>query len=151
MAGMTLHSPAFAENEMIPAEHAKEHDNLSPPLVWSNVPDSAVELALVCEDPDAPSGLFLHWLVTGIDPRSTGVDRGEAPGGNPHINGYGESGWGGPQPPRGHGAHRYVFHLFALRDALDLPQRPGTADDVHRALAGKVIDSGSTVGRYERP
>jgi hypothetical protein len=114
------------------------------------VPDGTAELMLVCEDPDAPSGTFLHWLVTGIDPRSGGVDTGQTPpGGSAHLNGFRRDGWGGPHPPAGAAPHRYVFRLYALPDRVTLPEE-ATADAVHQAVAGRQLESGTLVGRYRR-
>lgn len=77
MAGIELRSPTFSDHNLIPGRHAHDRDNVSPALQWSGVPDGTVELVLLCEDPDAPSGTFLHWLVTGIDLTATGVAEGQ--------------------------------------------------------------------------
>src|SRR5215217_1227210 len=71
MAGIELRSPSFGDHQPIPARHAKDHDNLSPALEWSGVPEEAVELAVLCEDPDAPSGSFTHWVLAGLQPTAT--------------------------------------------------------------------------------
>lgn len=150
MTGIELKSPAFSDHAMIPRQYASDGENVSPPLTWSGVPGDAEELVLLCEDPDAPVGTFLHWLVTGIDPDSTGVDAGQAPAdGRAWNNGFGKPGWGGPLPPAGDPAHRYFFRLYALRRRLELPKHP-TADDVHRAVTGREQASGTLVGRYQR-
>ncbi|MGV9760639.1 YbhB/YbcL family Raf kinase inhibitor-like protein [Streptomyces tricolor] len=150
MAGMELKSPAFSDHRMIPRRHAHDADNVSPPLTWSGVPDETEELVLLCEDPDAPSGTFVHWLVTGIDPRAGGLEAGETPrGGRPHRNGFGERGWGGPQPPAGDDAHRYFFRLYALAEPVSLPDRV-TADDAHAVLDRRQLASGTLVGLYRR-
>jgi len=151
MAGIDVHSPAFDDNEPVPSRYSHDHENVSPPLHWSNVPEGTTELVLLCEDPDAPAGSFLHWLVTGIDPLAQGVDEGEIPtGGQEWANGFGERGWGGPQPPVGDRPHRYVFHLYALADPVQLPQRP-SADDVQREVErATVLASATTIGTYQR-
>lgn len=150
MAGIELKSSAFTDHATIPDRYAKLGDNVSPPLTWSGVPDEAVELALVCEDPDAPSGTFIHWLVTGIDPRSQGLDADEKPpGGHQHINGFGEPGWGGPQPPVGDKAHRYFFRVYALPGPVSIPDE-ATAEDVHNVLDRQQLASGTLVGLYQR-
>jgi len=79
MAGMELRSSAFSDHDLIPRRYARDGENLSPALQWAGVPDGTAELLLLCEDPDAPSGTFLHWLVAGIDPGATGVGEGETP------------------------------------------------------------------------
>ena len=79
MAGIDLRSPSFGDHQPIPARHAKNHDNLSPALEWSGVPEEAVELAVLCEDPDAPSGSFTHWVLAGVQPAATGLADAGAP------------------------------------------------------------------------
>jgi phosphatidylethanolamine-binding protein (PEBP) family uncharacterized protein len=89
-------------------------------------------------------------LVTGIDPGAAGVPENNTPlGGREWPNGFGEIGWGGPAPPRGDQAHHYVITLYALAERVDLPERP-TPDDVHRAVDGISIGSGSLVGLFQR-
>lgn len=150
MAGIELRSAAFDDHAYVPDRYAKAGENVSPPLSWAGVPDGAAELVLLCEDPDAPTGTFLHWLVTGIDPAGTGVGSGETPaGGVAHTNGFGEPGWGGPQPPVGDSAHRYFFRLYALPGPLELPADAG-ADQVREAAAREQLASGTLVGRYQR-
>jgi Raf kinase inhibitor-like YbhB/YbcL family protein len=150
MTGIELRSSAFSDHEMIPRRHALEGENLSPPLTWSGVPDETTELALLCEDPDAPSGTFVHWLVTGIDPHADGLaPGGTTAGGHPHTNGYGEAGWGGPQPPVGDDAHRYFFRLYALPAPVSLPES-ATAAEAHRVLDRQQLASGTLVGLYQR-
>ncbi|GAA5196092.1 YbhB/YbcL family Raf kinase inhibitor-like protein [Rugosimonospora acidiphila] len=150
MASIQLDSPAFGNHDEIPARYAHTGENISPPLRWSGLPESATELILLCEDPDAPSTTFLHWLVTGIDPASNGVSEGQIPrGGQEWPNGFGEPGWGGPQPPPGDPAHRFVFHLYALGQPIQLPDQP-SAYDVHRHVDEAAVASGTTVGLFQR-
>lgn len=150
MAGIELRSAAFNDHAFLPDRYAKAGENVSPPLAWSGVPGDTAELLLLCEDPDAPTGTFLHWLVTGIAPLSTGVDSGQTPpGGRPHTNGFGEEGWGGPQPPVGDDAHRYFFRLYALPESLPLSEG-ATADDVREAAERAALADGTLVGRYQR-
>ncbi|MEV5438482.1 YbhB/YbcL family Raf kinase inhibitor-like protein [Streptomyces sp. NPDC052682] len=150
MAGMELGSTAFDDHSFIARRYAYEGDNISPPLSWSGVPDDATELLLLCEDPDAPSGTFVHWIVVGIDPRSGGMEAGESPpGGTALVNGYGEQGWGGPHPPPGDEAHRYFFRLYALSGPCVLPDAP-SAEQVHEAVEKQQLASGTLVGLYQR-
>jgi Raf kinase inhibitor-like YbhB/YbcL family protein len=150
MAGIELRSPAFGDHEVIPGRHAHDRDNLSPALEWAGVPEGTVELLLLCEDPDAPSGNWLHWLVTGIDPAVTGTGEGQPPaGGQEWVNGFGERGYGGPEPPIGDKAHRYFFRLYALAEPVRLPARPKVAD-VHSAVDDSALASGTLVGLYQR-
>ncbi len=150
MADIELGSEAFGDRATIPRHHALEGENVSPPLTWSGIPDGTAELLLLCEDPDAPSGTFLHWLVTGIDPATGGVDAGQTPtGGTPRTNGFGETGWGGPHPPPGDEAHRYVFRLYALSEPVTLPADT-TAEDVRRAVEQRQLAGGTLIGMYRR-
>ncbi|WP_138896856.1 YbhB/YbcL family Raf kinase inhibitor-like protein [Streptomyces chryseus] len=150
MAGIELRSSAFDDGAFIPRRYAKEGDDVSPDLSWSGVPQGTAELLLLCEDPDAPSGTFVHWIVTGIDPASGGVAEGRTPeGGQPLMNGFGESGWGGPLPPPGDDAHRYVFRVYALPEPVELADEVG-AEDVHAAVDGRQLAEGTLVGRYRR-
>ena len=150
MAGIELRSPSFGDHQPIPARHAKDHDNLSPALEWSGVPQEAVELALLCDDPDAPRGTFTHWVLAGLQPTVTGLAEGEHPAAAvAGRNDFGEEGYSGPLPPVGHGLHRYVFRVFATSAPLGL-MAGASADDLRRALAGKELASGTLVGTYQR-
>ncbi|WP_326597810.1 YbhB/YbcL family Raf kinase inhibitor-like protein [Streptomyces sp. NBC_01803] len=150
MAGINLRSSAFNDQAPIPDRYAKDGGNLSPPLDWSRPPPGTEELVLLCEDPDAPSGTFVHWLVTGIDPVGGGVRGGELPqGGIPHTNGFGGRGWDGPRPPVGDPAHRYFFRLYALPEHVELPERASAAE-VHRRLDGRSLASGTLLGLHQR-
>ena len=149
-AVVALRSPAFNDHTIIPARLSMDGDNSSPPLDWSEPPEGTVELALLCEDPDAPGGTFLHWLLTGIDPSRRSLGEGEQP---PEAtaweNDYGERGYGGPKPPVGDGAHRYFFRLFALDAPLELS--PGAdLDEVRAALDGRRLATGTLVGLFAR-
>jgi len=150
MAGIELRSSAFSDHDLIPRRYSRDGENVSPQLEWSGIPDGTAELVLLCEDPDAPTGTFLHWLVTGIDPASTGVQTGETPkGGTAWRNGFGDTGWGGPQPPIGDPPHRYLFHVFAVSEPVSLPAAPA-AGDVHEAVRGVTLASGTIVGTFGR-
>lgn len=141
-----MRSTAFEDYTRMPAWCAFEHDNVPPPLEWDGVPTGTAELVLICADLDAADGGFVHWVVTGIPPTATGHD------GTPGVlgsNGSGDVAWGGPHPPLGEDVHRYVFHLFAADRPLRLAEG-ATADEVHAALDGHVLASGSIVGLYVR-
>lgn len=150
MHTIELHSPAFDDHAPIPREHSHASGDVSPPLEWSQVPDEAVELALVCEDPDAPGGTFAHWLLAGIPPETEGIDAGEEiPGAVAGRNDYGALGYGGPHPPAGDAPHRYFFRLTALSEPSGL--RAGfTADDLQEAIEDKVVGEGVLVGTFGR-
>lgn len=150
MAGMQLRSTAFADGQPIPRRHARDGEDLSPPLAWSGVPEGAAELAVVCEDPDAPSGTFVHWVLAAIDPALGGLTDGETPAGAVQgRNDFGEDGYSGPAPPPGDRPHRYVFQVSAASEPLGLSQG-ATAEALRRALAGKELASGTLTGTYQR-
>lgn len=147
---LEVSSEAFDDGDALPERFARERDDVSPPLDWSGVPAQTAELALVCEDPDAPGGPFTHWIVTGIDPSTTGVAEGSVPAGaTVGTNDFGEVGWGGPRPPRGDDAHRYVFTVFASAVPLDLAPE-ADPDDLRAALAGNEVARGELAGFYTR-
>jgi Raf kinase inhibitor-like YbhB/YbcL family protein len=145
-----LRSPSFGDHQPIPARQAKDHDNLSPALEWSGMPEGTVELAVLCEDPDAPRGTFTHWVLAGLEPTATGLVEGERPAGAVEgRNDFAEEGYGGPQPPVGDDPHRYFFQVYAASAPLGL-QAAASADDLRRALEGKELASGTLVGTYQR-
>jgi Raf kinase inhibitor-like YbhB/YbcL family protein len=153
---MKLQSSAFADGKPIPDKNARDHADDSPALSWSGAPQGTKSFALVCDDPDAPRETpWVHWVYFDI-PASLaglpeGVDKGERPktGGVQGKNDYGDVGWGGPQPPRGHGVHRYEFRLSALDTLLNLP--PGsTKAQVEKAMQRHVLARANTMGTYRR-
>jgi Raf kinase inhibitor-like YbhB/YbcL family protein len=147
---ITLRSPAFADGDSIPRRFTCDGDDVSPPLEWSGVPSSTVELALLVEDPDAPGGTFVHWVLWGLDGGLSGLGEGDVPvQARAGRNDFGRAGWGGPCPPRGSDPHRYVFTLLALSDPLAV-EAEVSADDVKRAADGKVLAEGRLTGRYGR-
>lgn len=145
-----LRSPAFSPHTIIPPRYARDGDNIPPPLEWSDVPDGTVELALICEDLDAPRGTFTHWIVTGIDPaiRSVAEDP-EPPGATDWPNDFGHKSYDGPQPPVGDDPHRYVFRLFAL-DAPVSASRDAELDEIRQRLGQHQLATGTLVGLYAR-
>jgi len=153
MSQLTLTSSAFANGAAIPARYTADGGNASPPLTWSEPPGGTKSFAIVCDDPDAPSGILVHWLAWDIkaDTRALtpGVSHtGDASGVHQGENGFGTIGWSGPSPPRGK-AHRYLFHLYALdcRPAIE----PGAERaDLERAMAGHVLAECVLIGRYGR-
>ncbi|MFO7917768.1 MAG: YbhB/YbcL family Raf kinase inhibitor-like protein [Anaerolineae bacterium] len=149
-----LTSSALEAEETIPDKYTCEGKNISPPLSWQGVPEDAQSLALVCEDPDAPSGIFTHWLLYNIPTTRYDLPENVPPhitldwGGAQGRNDFGDVGYGGPCPPRGE-THRYYFRLYALDQELDLS--PGlTRDQFFSAVEGHVLDRGDLMGRYRR-
>jgi len=143
---MKLTSRAFSDGEKIPERFSRQGGNTSPPLAWTHVPANAKSLALIVDDPDAPSGVFVHWLLYGISPDTTKFDENSPPRGvHQGTNDFGDIGYGGPQPPGG--AHRYFFHLYALDREIDLA--PGASrEDLDRAIRGHALEEAKLMGRY---
>ena len=110
-----LRSSAFTDQGTIPPHYSAHGAGASPPLEWINQPTDAVELALVVTDPSADD--FVHWVIWGLDPASTGLAENEVPAGAVEaLNGFGTLGWTPPDPPEGDTPHAYLFRLFALRE-----------------------------------
>jgi Raf kinase inhibitor-like YbhB/YbcL family protein len=148
MSDFALESSAFGHAEAIPSRHTCDGEDLSPPLRWTNVPDEARALALVVDDPDAPSGVFTHWVAWGLDPAAGGLGEGEAAP-SEGSNDFGAVGYRGPCPPPGHGRHRYVFRLYALDRELELDGGAGKAE-LEQVMEGHVLMIAELVGTYER-
>jgi Raf kinase inhibitor-like YbhB/YbcL family protein len=147
---MELNSPAFAEGDVIPTKFTCSGEDVSPKLEWSGVPENAEELMLIVDDPDAPGGLFVHWVISGLDPASGGLEEGQVPPDAVEgVNDYDRSGYGGPCPPVGHGEHRYFFHLYALSSPSGLTEG-ATAEEARAAIQGKLIEEATCMGRFER-
>ena len=150
---MTISSPAFKDKEPIPEKYTCDGDDISPPLVFNNVPVETKSLALIMDDPDAPMGTFVHWVVYDIKP-----DIREIPEDQPHSstildgakqgkNDFLKIGYGGPCPPNG--KHRYFFKLYALDTMLDLD--PGlTKEELLKYIQRHIIAQSILVGTYER-
>jgi Raf kinase inhibitor-like YbhB/YbcL family protein len=153
-ADLGLKSPSFGPNESIPVRHTADGENLSPALTWEKPPEGTRALALLCEDPDAPLPKpFVHWLLANIDPEQSSRMLSEGvrliPGGVAGKNSFGQPGYGGPEPPRGHGTHHYHFRLFALDAPLSL--REGfSKEDLLGAMKDRVIGSSELIGTYRR-
>jgi Raf kinase inhibitor-like YbhB/YbcL family protein len=146
---MDLTSPNFEEGGRIPREHTCDGDDAPPELLWTGVPSDVVELALTCEDPDAPGGTFVHWVVWGIEPSSGRIPADDGPGIRHGRNGFGNSGYGGPCPPPGDGPHRYELTLYALDQSIEL--EPGsTIVQLRSAIDGHVRATATLMGTYER-
>jgi len=146
---MDLTSPEFEEGDPIPRQHTCDGADAPPELHWSGMPAGVVELALTCEDPDAPGGTFVHWVVWGIDPSIGRLPADGGPGVQHGQNGFGTSDYRGPCPPSGHGLHRYEFTLYALDQSIDLA--PGsTIEELRSAIDGRVRAMATLMGTYER-
>jgi Raf kinase inhibitor-like YbhB/YbcL family protein len=155
---MKITSPAFTHGSPIPARYTGDGQDASPPLTWSGVPAGAVELALICDDPDAPRAEpWVHWVLYKIPASATGLAEGipgketlSAPAGAMQgLNTWPVVGYRGPAPPHGHGVHHYRFHLYALDAALTLQPRL-TKAELLQAIKGHVLAEAELVGTYQR-
>lgn len=151
---MMLISRAFDEGEPIPLRHTCDGEDLSPSLEWSGLPEGTASLALVADDPDAPVGTWVHWVLYGISPERSGLPEGIPPreevldGARQGRNDFRRIGYGGPCPPR-NGAHRYYFKLYALDEDPGLG--PGaTAGELASAVEGHVLAEAQLMGTYRR-
>ena len=145
---MKIKTTAFQEGGNIPSKFTCDGADANPPLRFEGAPAEAKSLALIADDPDAPGGLFTHWLVWNIDPKTTSVEENSAPSnGVQGKNDFGKSGYGGPCPPSG--THRYVFKIFALDRQLDLAADSKRAQ-LDAQMRGHIIAQGELMGRYSR-
>jgi len=150
---MEIKSSVFDEGGMIPAKYTCDAENVSPPLSWNSVPDGTKSLALVCDDPDAPVGTWVHWVIFNLPPDSDGLPEHVPPqkklsdGALQGSNDFRKIGYGGPCPPGG--THRYFFKLYALDMVLDL-QAGSTKAALERAMQGQVLAEARLMGTYRR-
>jgi Raf kinase inhibitor-like YbhB/YbcL family protein len=153
-----LSSPAFANGGRLPTRFTADGEGVSPPQVWGEIPQGANSLALLVEDPDAPSPRpLVHAIVWNLPATERGLSEGAiAPDGKGAADGrdvgrnswFGE-GWLPPDPPTGHGSHDYVFQLFALAETGDPGDSPGRGALVD-AMAGRILAAGMLIGTYSR-
>jgi len=148
-------SDAFLEGEAIPTKYTCDGDDLSPDLRWSDIPPNTTSFVLICEDPDALSGMFTHWILYDLPPTAIELPEGVsteerlANGAIQGRNDFKRIGYGGPCPPPKDGAHRYFFRLYALDTKLHL-QGGAHREDVVLAMVGHVLATGHLMGTYER-
>jgi Raf kinase inhibitor-like YbhB/YbcL family protein len=150
---LAVESSAFAQNQSIPSKYTCDGPNISPPFAWKNIPEGAKSIVLIGDDPDAPAGVWVHWVCYDIPPTPAALPEGvpEADilpgGGKQGMNDFRNIGYGGPCPPAG--THRYFFKLYALDRMLGLPAGK-TKKDVERAMKGHILAQGQLVGTYSR-
>jgi Raf kinase inhibitor-like YbhB/YbcL family protein len=150
---ITITKAAFEEGGMIPRKYTCDGDDVSPPLAWTGVPGEAKTLALICDDPDAPVGTWVHWVLFNL-PRNTQELHQAIPpekelknGAKQGRNDFGNIGYGGPCPPAG--THRYYFKLYALDTALNLTAG-ATKAELLKAMEGHILAQGQIMGKYRR-
>ena len=149
-----LSSPSFREGERIPKPYTCEGADVSPPLVVTSVPAGTQALALIVDDPDAPAGTWVHWVLYHLPadtrvlpeglPKNERLDSGAMQG----LNDFGRFGYGGPCPPPG-SPHRYVFTLYALDEPITLPPR-ATKTQLERQMKGHLLGQAHLIGLYQR-
>lgn len=150
---MKITCNAFREGEMIPRKHTCDGPDISPYLTWDGLPEGTESLALICDDPDAPAGTWVHWVVFNIPAGTSELPEGipgeeELPDGTRQgRNDFRRIGYGGPCPPGG--THRYYFKLYALDTVLD-KEAGATKDELLEVMEGHVISRVSLMGRYSR-
>ncbi|HTG82988.1 MAG TPA: YbhB/YbcL family Raf kinase inhibitor-like protein [Geobacteraceae bacterium] len=148
MEGLRISSPAFANSGGIPAKYTCDGADESPPLSIEGVPAEAKALALIVDDPDAPVGTWVHWVVWNIPPETRMVgENALPPGAAQGKNDWGRNSYGGPCPPSG--SHRYFFKLYALDTTLALDAST-TKKELEKAMKGHVVAQAETVGVYRR-
>lgn len=148
--GLEVRSPAFDQNQTIPTKYTCDGKGVNPVLKIKNVPGKATSLVLIVEDPDAPRGPFIHWVVFNINPSITEVAEGETPKGAVEgMNDFEDSGYGAVCPPEGDGVHHYHFKLYALGKKVDLGSST-SEEAVKEAMEDSVLDSAELIGVYER-
>ena len=148
-----LTSTAFKEGEAIPRQYTCDGVNISPPLEWSGVPKSAKAIAIIADDPDAPAGAWVHWVLYNLPAENIGLVENLPPtenlkaGGFQGKNDFGKIGYGGPCPPSG--THRYFFKIYALDS--ELPLKSGaTKAEVEKAMEGHILAQAQLMGTYSR-
>ena len=144
---MKLSSPEFKNGYAIPSEYTCDGKNIPPELIIEDIPESTKTLALIMDDPDAPSGTFVHWLVWNIPKETKGIKKGEKIFYPQGKNDFQKNSYGGPCPPSG--MHRYFFKLFALDASLDIIENSKKAD-LEEAMRGHIILQAHLVGTYQR-
>jgi len=147
-------SAVFSDGQAIPAKYTADGLDISPPLAWTNAPAGAKSFALIADDPDAPAGTWVHWVIFNLPPAATELAENTSKlaqlpdGAKQGLNSFKKTGYNGPAPPPGK-AHRYFFKIYALDTALDL--KPGaTKTDLLKAMDGHVLAQGQLMGTYQR-
>jgi len=148
-----IKSSAFEEGGMIPPKYTCDGADVSPPLSWTSVPEGTKTIALICDDPDAPMGTWVHWVLFNLPadvkelpenvPSEKNLDNGAMQG----TNDFGNIGYGGPCPPGG--THRYYFKFYALDTEVNL-QGGATKKELLKAMEGHILAEGQLMGRYKR-
>ena len=151
--GFVITSDAFSEGGLIPSKYTCDGQNTSPPLLWYGAPSNTQSFALISDDPDAPVGTWIHWIVFNMPATATGLPEAVPPssklsdGSLQGRNSWPQTGYGGPCPPSG--THRYFFKLYALDQVLALPAG-ATKEELLSAMKGHVLAESQLMGKYAR-
>lgn len=151
---LAVTSSAFSEGTKIPKQYTCDGADMSPALTWKSVPPETKSIALICDDPDAPVGIWVHWVLYNVPPTSTELTENLPKqdtlpnGAKQGKNDFGKIGYGGPCPPKGK-PHRYFFKLYALDTQLSLGTG-ATKQQVEKAMAGHILAQGQLMGTYQR-
>jgi Raf kinase inhibitor-like YbhB/YbcL family protein len=150
---MELTSSAFSNGGSLPSQYSRFHQDFSPPLTWSGTPAGTKGFTLICDDPDAPAGTWVHWVYydipAGVNSLPENIEKIQKPsqGGIQGVNDFGRIGYGGPSPPSG--THRYFFKLYAADSLINLS--PGaTKQQVLSKLKGHILAEAKIMGKYSR-
>lgn len=148
MSTFSIESTAFKDNTSIPKQYTCDGKDINPPLVIRNVPNGTRSLALIVDDPDAPVGVWVHWVLWNIDPGTTQIAENSVPAGAVQgKNDFRKTNYRGPCPPSG--THRYFFKLYALDTKLDLSSN-AKKQDLEKAMKGHILGEAQTMGLYKR-
>ena len=147
MTNMQLTSSAFQHNSAMPSEFTCDGENINPPLGIIDVPANAKSLVLIVDDPDAPVGVWDHWIVFNVNPSTKEIRQNTQPQGTPGKNSGGRNSYQGPCPPSG--THRYFFKLYALDITLNIPEG-STKKQVESAMQNHILAKSELVGQYKR-
>jgi len=146
VVSMKVTSKAFNDGAMIPAKYTCDGSDINPPLSISDVPAKTQSIALIVDDPDAPMGDWVHWVVWNIDPKTAEIKEDSVPG-TEGMNDFRMTKYGGPCPPGG--THRYYFKVYALDAKLNLPQSTNKVD-LLSAMDGHILAQAQLIGKYKR-
>lgn len=145
---LTVSSPAFENNSFIPEKYTCDGVDVNPPILIDNIPSRTKSLALIVDDPDAPVGIWVHWVLWNIKPETKEIKENTVPkGAQQGMNDFRKHNYGGPCPPSG--THRYFFKLYALDNILKLSPDAKKAD-VENAMKGHIIEQAEVIGLYKR-
>lgn len=148
LEGLKIYSPAFKNNSYIPEKYTCDGQDFNPPLFIEYVPSQTKSLALIVDDPDAPGGTWVHWVVWNIPPDTKEVKENSVPRNSQQgLNDFRKHNYGGPCPPPG--THRYLFKLYALDALLNLGPN-STKADLEKAMGGHIIEQAQFIGLYKR-